>query len=93
MCSRLVADAPFASYWPVLLILWGVIKIVEHQQARVPSYVPVDARDLDHSPQDQQQRPLAGEQVSQLANREHMHVPSRNTVPTTISTNGPANER
>ena len=22
----------FASYWPVLLILWGVIKIVEHQQ-------------------------------------------------------------
>jgi len=24
----------FASYWPVLLILWGVIKIVEHQQAR-----------------------------------------------------------
>jgi len=24
----------FASYWPVLLILWGVIKFVEHQQAR-----------------------------------------------------------
>jgi hypothetical protein len=24
----------FASYWPVLLILWGVIKIIEHQQAR-----------------------------------------------------------
>ena len=24
----------FASYWPVLLILWGVIKIVEHQQAQ-----------------------------------------------------------
>lgn len=24
----------FASYWPVLLILWGVIKIFEHQQAR-----------------------------------------------------------
>jgi len=24
----------FASYWPVLLILWGVIKIVEHQRAR-----------------------------------------------------------
>src|SRR5215831_12106688 len=23
----------FASYWPVLLILWGVIKLVEHQQA------------------------------------------------------------
>ncbi len=24
----------FASYWPVLLILWGVIKLAEHQQAR-----------------------------------------------------------
>lgn len=24
----------FAHYWPVLLILWGVIKIVEHQQAQ-----------------------------------------------------------
>ncbi len=24
----------FASYWPVLLILWGVIKIIEHQQAQ-----------------------------------------------------------
>jgi Toastrack DUF4097/LiaF transmembrane domain len=24
----------FASYWPVLLILWGVIKLVEHQQAQ-----------------------------------------------------------
>lgn len=24
----------FASYWPVLLILWGVIKILEHQRAR-----------------------------------------------------------
>lgn len=24
----------FASYWPVLLILWGVVKIIEHQQAR-----------------------------------------------------------
>jgi hypothetical protein len=24
----------FATYWPLLLILWGVIKIVEHQQAR-----------------------------------------------------------
>jgi len=24
----------FASYWPLLLILWGVIKLVEHQQAR-----------------------------------------------------------
>src|SRR4051812_1348995 len=24
----------FASYWPVLLILWGIIKIIEHQRAR-----------------------------------------------------------
>jgi hypothetical protein len=24
----------FATYWPLLLILWGVIKIVEHQRAR-----------------------------------------------------------
>ena len=24
----------FASYWPVLLILWGVIKLIEHQQAQ-----------------------------------------------------------
>jgi hypothetical protein len=24
----------FASYWPLLLILWGVMKIIEHQQAR-----------------------------------------------------------
>ena len=24
----------FASYWPLLLILWGVIKILEHQRAR-----------------------------------------------------------
>ena len=24
----------FANYWPVLLILWGVIKIIEHQRAR-----------------------------------------------------------
>lgn len=24
----------FAHYWPVLLILWGVIKLVEHQQAQ-----------------------------------------------------------
>jgi hypothetical protein len=24
----------FANYWPVLLILWGVIKIIEHQQAQ-----------------------------------------------------------
>src|SRR5258708_40063761 len=24
----------FANYWPLLLILWGVIKLVEHQQAR-----------------------------------------------------------
>ncbi|HXJ89639.1 MAG TPA: DUF4097 family beta strand repeat-containing protein [Candidatus Binatia bacterium] len=24
----------FASYWPVLLILWGLVKIIEHQRAR-----------------------------------------------------------
>lgn len=24
----------FASYWPVLLIFWGVIKLIEHQQAQ-----------------------------------------------------------
>lgn len=24
----------FASYWPVLLILWGVIKLIEHQRAQ-----------------------------------------------------------
>jgi hypothetical protein len=24
----------FANYWPVLLILWGIIKVIEHQQAR-----------------------------------------------------------
>jgi hypothetical protein len=24
----------FASYWPVLLILWGVVKLIEHQQAQ-----------------------------------------------------------
>ena len=24
----------FASYWPVLLILWGVVKFIEHQQAQ-----------------------------------------------------------
>jgi len=24
----------FANYWPLLLILWGVVKIIEHQQAR-----------------------------------------------------------
>jgi len=24
----------FANYWPVLLILWGVIKLIEHQQAQ-----------------------------------------------------------
>src|ERR1041385_3374708 len=23
----------FANYWPALLILWGVIKLIEHQQA------------------------------------------------------------
>jgi hypothetical protein len=24
----------FANYWPLLLILWGVVKLIEHQQAR-----------------------------------------------------------
>ena len=24
----------FAHYWPLLLILWGVIKLIEHQQAQ-----------------------------------------------------------
>ncbi len=28
----------FASYWPLLLIIWGVIKIVEHQQAQRQGY-------------------------------------------------------
>jgi hypothetical protein len=28
----------FASYWPLLLILWGVIKIVEHQHAQRGGY-------------------------------------------------------
>jgi DUF4097 and DUF4098 domain-containing protein YvlB len=28
----------FARYWPVLLILWGVAKIIDHQQARKHGY-------------------------------------------------------
>src|SRR5450432_3393325 len=24
----------FAHYWPVLLILWGIVKLIEHQQAQ-----------------------------------------------------------
>jgi hypothetical protein len=28
----------FASYWPVLLIFWGVIKFIEHQQAQRGGY-------------------------------------------------------
>ena len=28
----------FAHYWPVLLILWGVIKLVEYQQAQKQGY-------------------------------------------------------
>src|SRR5512143_1324577 len=24
----------FAHYWPVLIIIWGVIKLIEHQQAQ-----------------------------------------------------------
>jgi Putative adhesin/Domain of unknown function (DUF5668) len=30
----------FAHYWPVLLILWGVIKLVEHQQAQRDGLAP-----------------------------------------------------
>src|SRR3984885_4598839 len=28
----------FANYWPALLILWGVIKLIEHQQAQRQGY-------------------------------------------------------
>src|SRR5579859_7961895 len=28
----------FANYWPLLLILWGVIKLIEHQQAQREGY-------------------------------------------------------
>lgn len=28
----------FAHYWPLLLILWGVVKLIEHQQARREGY-------------------------------------------------------
>ncbi len=30
----------FAHYWPVLLILWGVIKLVEYQQAQREGFTP-----------------------------------------------------
>jgi DUF4097 and DUF4098 domain-containing protein YvlB len=30
----------FANYWPLLLILWGVIKLVEYQQAQREGYRP-----------------------------------------------------
>lgn len=30
----------FAHYWPVLLILWGVVKLIEHQQAQREGYTP-----------------------------------------------------
>lgn len=30
----------FANYWPLLLIVWGVIKLVEHQQARRDGFRP-----------------------------------------------------
>ena len=30
----------FANYWPVLLILWGVIKLIEHQQAQREGHAP-----------------------------------------------------
>src|SRR5580704_46934 len=28
----------FAHYWPLLLILWGVLKLIEHQQAQRDGY-------------------------------------------------------
>ena len=28
----------FANYWPLLLILWGVIKLIEHQRAQTRRY-------------------------------------------------------
>src|ERR1700756_3135034 len=28
----------FANYWPVLLIFWGVIKLIEHQRAQREGY-------------------------------------------------------
>jgi len=30
----------FANYWPLLLILWGVIKLIEHQRARREGFRP-----------------------------------------------------
>jgi DUF4097 and DUF4098 domain-containing protein YvlB len=30
----------FAHYWPALLILWGVIKLIEHQQAQRDGFAP-----------------------------------------------------
>ncbi len=30
----------FARYWPLLLILWGVIKLIEHQQAKQAGLPP-----------------------------------------------------
>lgn len=30
----------FANYWPALLILWGVIKLIEHQRAQREGYRP-----------------------------------------------------
>jgi hypothetical protein len=34
MLSWMRLGTMFAHYWPLLLILWGVIKLIEHQQAR-----------------------------------------------------------
>jgi len=33
MLSWMRLGTLFAHYWPALLILWGVIKLIEHQQA------------------------------------------------------------
>ncbi len=30
----------FARYWPLLIILWGVVKLIEHYNARREGYVP-----------------------------------------------------
>ena len=55
---------------------------------------PLMLDQLDHTPQDQQRRPVVGEQVRQSRPTESIRiVPSRKTVPTTIRTNGPAKER
>ena len=48
---------------------------------------------LDDAPENEQHRPVVGEQVRQPATERTRMVPSRKTMPRTIRTNGPANER